>query len=356
MLSADAEKNSQALKINQFDFHLPNELIAQQPARERGESRLLVASNGQEGFHELRFSQLKQLLRSGDLLICNDSRVIPARLEARKPTGGRVEILVERMTDEFHIVAHLNASRPVKVGDSIVVSEKYTFTVVDRKRNLFVLRLKKSANLQAMMETFGSVPLPPYIKRSAKREDYRRYQTVYARQKGSVAAPTAGLHFSKSLMQNLREAGVEIEFITLHVGAGTFAPIRDGDISNHHLHSERCTLSKSVCDAVERTRRRGKRIIAVGTTTVRVLEAVARAGPLKPFVGETDLFIKPGFQFKVVDGLITNFHLPRSTLLMLVCAFGGRERMLSAYHHAVKQEFRFYSYGDAMFIERRPIR
>ena len=339
--------------IEHFDFDLPSDLIAQHPAKERSQSRLLAVLKEGQGLFELGFSELGQLLRRGDLLICNDSKVIPARLKARKSTGGQVEMLVERIHDDTDMESHLRARRPIKLNDSIFVGDEYRLTVIGRKQDLYVLRLDEGQSMQTMIATHGTVPLPPYIKRPLRADDQERYQTVYARHEGSVAAPTAGLHFSESLLQELTDFQVGIEYVTLHVGAGTFAPIRDGDIAKHRLHRERCFVSPSVCHAVDRTRREGGRVIAVGTTTVRVLEAVAKSGRLEPYAGETDLFIKPGFKFNVVDALITNFHLPRSTLLMLVCAFGGRERVLTAYHHAIEHAFKFYSYGDAMFIERK---
>ncbi len=340
------------IDIHQFDFDLPERLIAQYPASERSQSRLLVVGREQGQLTELRFSQLGQVLRAGDLLVCNDSRVIPARLEARKPTGGRVEILVERIESESQLQAQLKARRPIKTGDSIVLDQQFNLTAIGRKRDLFVLQTDQGVSVRSIIERCGSVPLPPYISRPVEAEDRIRYQNVYARHDGSVAAPTAGLHFSEEMIEELELAGVEIQYVTLHVGAGTFAPIRSDDITRHRLHSEVCQVSKSVCDAVEQTLLRDGRVIAVGTTTVRVLETAAQGGSLQPYNGETDLFIRQGFRFRVVDGLITNFHLPKSTLLMLVSAFGGLERVSAAYRFAVKQEFRFYSYGDAMFVDR----
>lgn len=352
-MSASTLSSGTELDIGEFDYDLPRRLIAQHPTPERGLSRLLTVRQNCQSFDELRFSQLGTLLQRGDLLICNDSKVIPARLQARKPTGGRVEIFVERIVDDLHLEAQLGARRSIKVSDSIIVGGQYQLTVVDRKRDLFVLRLQPGVSLKSVITTFGSVPLPPYIKRPLEPEDRDRYQTVYARHDGSVAAPTAGLHFSDDQLQQLANAGIDIQYVTLHVGSGTFAPIRDGDIHQHQLHSERCELTASVCAAVKRAKCRGGRVIAVGTTAVRVLETAGRSGGLEPFKGETELFIKPGFEFKVADALVTNFHLPRSTLLMLVCAFGGCHRVLAAYRYAVEHQFRFYSYGDAMFVERR---
>ncbi len=338
--------------ISRFDFDLPDGLIAQHPASERTQSRLLVVGDSDRGHCEIEFSRLPKLLRAGDVLICNDSKVIPARLAAKKPTGGKVEILIERVDGEDQILAQLRARRPLRIGQTVIVTGQFTLTVKDRIRDLFVLRPENGVSAQAIIDACGTVPLPPYINRPVDAQDRGRYQTVYARYDGSVAAPTAGLHFSEALIQDLIDRGVDVQYVTLHVGAGTFAPIRDGDIAQHRLHSERCELSPEVCEAIERARVHRSRVVAVGTTTVRVLESAVRSGQLKPFKGETDLFIKPGFRFSVVDALITNFHLPRSTLLMLVCAFGGLSRVLAAYRFAVEREFRFYSYGDAMFVER----
>ena len=351
-LIVQGNQSHSSLQLNQFDFHLPDRLIAQYPAEERSQSRLLVVGNHKTDLTELRFSELGQLLKPGDLLICNDSRVIPARLEARKPTGGRVEILVERVEHESQMQAQLKARRPLRINDSIFVDETIKLTIIDRNRDLFVLQAEPGVSIQSMINRCGSVPLPPYINRPVESGDQNRYQTVYACHDGSVAAPTAGLHFSKTLIEQLKTAGVEIQYVTLHVGAGTFAPIRDADVFRHRLHSERYHVSQEVCDAVGQARAQRKRVIAIGTTTVRVLETAALKGTLQPYKGETDLFIKPGFNFRVIDALITNFHLPQSTLLMLVCAFGGMSRVMTAYRHAVSQQFRFYSYGDAMMIDR----
>ena len=339
--------------ISQFEFYLPANQIAQYPAKERTQSRLLVASHSKQNTYEIIFSDLLKVLRPGDLLVCNDSKVIPARLEGRKSTGGRVEILLERIVDDSCFWAQMKARRPLKKGNSVTVGEDFNLTVRARNRDLFVLGIENGASAESMFDKYGMVPLPPYIDREVEEEDCERYQTVYATTAGSVAAPTAGLHFSKELLQELNEYGVGIAYITLHVGAGTFAPIRTSDIDKQILHWERYEFSESACDAIERTREQGGRIIAVGTTVVRVLESItADYGGLKPVVGQTNLFIKPGYRFRAVDAMITNFHLPRSTLLMLVCAFGGTERVLDAYRFAVAQGFRFYSYGDAMFIER----
>lgn len=350
--SVQGEAISTSDDISRFDFDLPDDLIAQYPASERTRSRLLVVGDSNRDNYTLEFSQLPSLLRPGDVLICNDSKVIPARLAAKKTTGGKVEILVERVDGEDQVRAQLKTRRPLRVGEKIVVSNEFTLTVTDRIRDLFVLRTENGVDVRSIIDAFGTVPLPPYINRPPDVGDDDRYQTVYARYDGSVAAPTAGLHFSENLIEGLIDGGVDVQYVTLHVGAGTFAPIRDGDIARHRMHSERCELSPAVCEAIERARIQRSRVVAVGTTTVRLLESAMRTGQLEPFSGETDLFIKPGFHFNVVDALITNFHLPRSTLLMLVCAFGGLNRVLEAYHMAIEHKMHFYSYGDAMFVER----
>ncbi len=345
------EQSTAELTLNTFDFHLPSELIAQHPPVERDQSRLLIVPACRADLREIKFAELGQLLNPGDLLICNDSKVIPARLPAQKPTGGRVEILVERLESKHRLQAQLKTSRALRIGDSIFV-DRHRLTVTGRRRELFILQSAPNVNVQAIIDSCGTIPLPPYIRRPVESEDQRRYQTVYARHEGSVAAPTAGLHFTNELLQSLAEAEVEVQYVTLHIGAGTFAPVRGSDVKQHSLHRERCHVSRQVCDAVGRARRRKARIIAVGTTTVRVLETATQNGQLQPYDGETELFIKPGFRFNVVEGMITNFHLPGSTLLMLVCAFGGLERVMDAYRYAVQHKFRFYSYGDAMFLTR----
>lgn len=337
--------------VRQFEFELPNKLIAQHPTDVRSDSRLLVVGQSPESHLDLKFSQLSQLLKPQDLLVCNDSRVIRARLNARKLSGGQVEMLIERIEPHGRVLVQLKSRRQVPVASSIVVNDKFEFRVIARKSNLFVLQATSDVDVESVVSNCGSVPLPPYIRRPVDEQDRERYQTIYARRDGSVAAPTAGLHFDTTLLEKIRHKGCAVEFVTLHVGAGTFSPVRGDDLNRHQLHSEQCELSAKVCEAVSRAKECGGRVIAVGTTTARVLESAASSNDLRPFCGQTDLFIKPGFEFKIVDALITNFHLPRSTLLALVCAFGGTQRILNAYRHAVENEFRFYSYGDAMFIE-----
>jgi len=331
----------------EFHYDLPAELVAQQPLSERTASRLLVVAG--DSTEDRRFSDLPGLLKAGDLLVLNDTRVIRARLRGRKPTGGQVEMLLERITGSRTATAQIRASRSPGDGTELSLANGTSARVLGRQGPLF--RLEFDADIEPLLETHGEVPLPPYIRRSAAREDRARYQTVYARDDGSVAAPTAGLHFDSELLQALQNRGVETAFLTLHVGIGTFAPVRTQRIEDHQLHSEWCRITSALCERIRQTRQRGGRIVAVGTTTVRALESAARGGEPKAFEGDTSLFIRPGYRFHVVDALITNFHLPESSLLMLVCAFAGRDRMLAAYRHAVAQRYRFFSYGDAMLIE-----
>ena len=331
----------------EFHYDLPAELIAQQPLPERTASRLQVLDG--DSTEDRRFSDLPGLLRAGDLLVLNDSRVIRARLRARKSTGGQVEMLLERITGARTATAQIRASRSPGDGTELTLANGSSVRVLGRQGSLF--RLQFDTDIEPLLEAHGEVPLPPYIRRSAGAEDRARYQTIYARDDGSVAAPTAGLHFDAELLQALRERGVETAFLTLHVGIGTFAPVRTQRIEDHRLHSEWCRVTPELCAQIQRARQQGGRVVAVGTTTVRALESAAADGPLQPFDGETSHYIRPGYQFRVVDALITNFHLPESSLLMLVCAFAGRERMLAAYRHAVAQRYRFFSYGDAMLIE-----
>ena len=329
---------------SEFRYALPEELIAQQPLPERSASRLLVL--GGRSPEDRRFSDLPGLLRPGDLLVFNDTRVIRARLHGRKPTGGRVEMLLERITGARTATAQLNASRSPRAGTELALADGVGARVEGRTGALFELRF--DTDLEPFLQAHGEVPLPPYIRRGAEPRDEARYQTVYAREGGAVAAPTAGLHFDAALLAALRARGIETAFLTLHVGMGTFTPVRTRRIEDHRLHGEWCRVTADLCARIHRTRERGGRIAAVGTTTVRALESAAQDGELKPLEAETSLFIRPGFRFRVVDALITNFHLPESSLLMLVCAFAGRERVLAAYRRAVAHRYRFFSYGDAM--------
>ena len=338
-----------------YDFELPDELIAQYPASSRDGSRLLLLDGATGGYSDRQFGDLVALLNPDDLLVFNDTRVIPARLLGRKATGGRVEILVERLLDRDKCLAHVQASKTPGEGSRIVLEGGIELQVGGRRDDLFELELTEGPALTDVLDQQGHTPLPPYIRRTDEALDAGRYQTVYARRPGAVAAPTAGLHFTRELIEELENKGAECVYVTLHVGAGTFQPIRADDIKKHRMHSEWFEVSEAVCQQVNAAKEVGRRIIAVGTTSVRCLEAATVDGRLQPFQGDTDIFIYPGFEFRTVDAMITNFHLPGSTLLLLVCAFAGRENILRAYRHAVEAGYRFFSYGDAMFIIRRRV-
>jgi S-adenosylmethionine:tRNA ribosyltransferase-isomerase len=331
--------------LSDFDYALPDELIARYPADERRGSRLLVLD---DGLQDRQFVELPHLLRSNDLLVFNDTRVIPARIYGRKETGGRVEILIERLRSDHEALALLRASKTPQPGSLIKLEDDGEALVIERLEDLFLLRF--STPVEPYLQLHGRVPLPPYLEREAESADDERYQTVYARWPGAVAAPTAGLHFDTQMLNEITVAGANTAFVTLHVGAGTFQTLRDDNVARNRLHAERVQVSRNVCDAVRTTRAIGGRVIAIGTTSVRALEAASCGGTLQSFDGETDLFIYPGYQFKSVDAMLTNFHLPQSSLLMLVAAFAGRERTLAAYRHAVQHRYRFFSYGDAMFV------
>jgi S-adenosylmethionine:tRNA ribosyltransferase-isomerase len=301
-----------------------------------------------DGIHDLGFAQLPTLLRAGDLLVFNDTRVIKARLAAQKETGGKAEILIERIESDRLALVHIRASKSPKPGGRLTIQGGAEAIVVARDDDLFVLEF--SVDLLPYLEEHGDVPLPPYLEREADASDIERYQTVYAKDPGAVAAPTAGLHFDEAMLEETLAAGVRHARVTLHVGAGTFQSLREEHIEQNRLHSERVEVTQDVCDAVTETRAGGGRVIAVGTTSVRALECASVKGELRPFDGETDLFILPGYEFRSVDAMITNFHLPQSSLLMLVAAFAGKERILDAYRHAVREKYRFFSYGDSMFL------
>ena len=341
------------MRASDFQFDLPSELIAQYPSESRRESRLLVVEGAGDGIQDRRFAEFGSLLNAGDLLVMNNTRVIKARLAARKQTGGKVELLIERIIDDRRVLAHLRASRSPRVGSRLLMDEGVGIIVRGRRDDLFELELEGGYSVDALLEEFGRIPLPPYIRRDPELLDEERYQTVYAREDGAVAAPTAGLHFDAAMLEELRAAGIGTGFITLQVGAGTFQPLRSDNIDEHIMHSEFVRVSAQVCEQVAETRSRGGRVIAVGTTSVRALESAAAGGELAPFEGDTRLFIKPGYAFRCVDALLTNFHLPESTLLMLVCAFAGFETVMGAYRHAVAEGYRFFSYGDAMFLTAR---
>ena len=332
------------MRREDFRYELPEELIAQSPLAERSASRLLVLDACGEGPKDLTIRQLPQLLAPGDLLVFNDTKVVAARLIGRKPTGGRVEILLERPAEERSALVQLGASKPIRPGLRIQTAGGLV-EVLERREDLWRVSLPEEALV--FFERWGEVPLPPYIHRGPDATDRERYQSIFARESGAVAAPTASLHFDAPLIEALERRGIERTFVTLHVGAGTFQPMRVSDPDAHRMHAERVALSAETCAAIERARARGGRIVAVGTTVVRALES---APALAPWAGETRLFIRPGFRFRVVDALLTNFHLPESTLLMLVSALAGRERVLAAYEHAVGLRYRFFSYGDAMLV------
>ncbi|QKT02731.1 tRNA preQ1(34) S-adenosylmethionine ribosyltransferase-isomerase QueA [Ectothiorhodospiraceae bacterium 2226] len=337
-----------------FHFDLPPELIAQHPPAERGASRLLCLAGATGQWQDRRFAELPTLLAPGDLLVFNDTRVVPARLRGHKDSGGRVEVLIERILDDRRALALVRASKSPREGSTLWLGEDLRAEVVGRREDLFELVLAGERPLLELLEAYGELPLPPYIGRAAEAADLSRYQTVYARRPGAVAAPTAGLHFDEPLLAELAARGVERTFVTLHVGAGTFQPVRADDVREHRMHYEWLEVTPEVVEQVARTRARGGRVVAVGTTAVRALESASQNGTLRPYAGETNLFIYPGYRFRVVDAMVTNFHLPESTLLMLVSAFAGREAVLAAYAHAVEERYRFFSYGDAMYITPQP--
>jgi S-adenosylmethionine:tRNA ribosyltransferase-isomerase len=340
----------QRLTVDDFDYDLPEALIAQHPTPERSGSRLLRL--GRDGVSDHVFTDLPRFLAAGDLLVFNDTRVIKARLFGHKDSGGRVEVLIERVLGEHQALAQVKASHAPRRGTRLRLAGTIDATVLARNDDLFRLRFDGTDSVFDLLERHGSVPLPPYISHAAEIADERRYQTVYARAPGAVAAPTAGLHFDEPLLERLRAQGVETAFLTLHVGAGTFQPVRVTDLADHRMHGELYEIPPATAEAVRGTRARGRDVIAVGTTSLRALEAAARQGAVAAGCAETDLFITPGFRFRVVDRLITNFHLPKSTLLMLVAAFAGMDAVRAAYRHAIEQRYRFFSYGDAMLVDR----
>ena len=333
------------MQISDFDYSLPDELIARYPATERRASRLLEVG---AQIVDRQFADLPKLLDSGDLLVFNDTRVIPARLAAVKDTGGRAEILIERIESDCCALAQVRASKSPKKGGRLRLASGEEVVVAGRDDEFFVLDFQRP--VLETLESIGEVPLPPYLGREAEPDDSERYQTVYARDPGAVAAPTAGLHFDLQMLEDTLAAGVRHAFVTLHVGAGTFQALRREHVEQNRLHTERVRVTEACCQAVRETRAAGGRVIAIGTTVVRALECASGSGEIASFHGETDLFILPGYEFRTVDAMITNFHLPKSSLLMLVAAFAGRERVLGAYEHAVESEYRFFSYGDSMFV------
>lgn len=351
------------MQVSDFHFDLPDELIARYPMTERTASRLLQLDGHTGALRHGQFVDVLDQLNPGDLLVFNNTRVIPARMFGQKASGGKLEVLVERMLDEHSVLAHVRSSKSPKPGTRLILDggadgEKVEAEMRARHDALFEIHFLDPRPVLEILEAIGHMPLPPYIDRPDEDADKERYQTVYNQKPGAVAAPTAGLHFDEPLLEKIRAKGVETAFVTLHVGAGTFQPVRVDNIEDHHMHSEYAEVPQEVVDAIAATRARGGRVIAVGTTSVRSLESAAKVTlaqgkPLAPFFSDTDIFIFPGYQFQVVDAMVTNFHLPESTLIMLVSAFAGYDNVMAAYQAAVAEQYRFFSYGDAMFVTRR---
>ncbi|ORU92837.1 MAG: tRNA preQ1(34) S-adenosylmethionine ribosyltransferase-isomerase QueA [Cycloclasticus sp. symbiont of Bathymodiolus heckerae] len=334
------------MKKSDFNYELPNELIARYPLDKRVDSRLLVVND--VAFSDKVFIELPLLLNKGDLLVFNNTRVIPARLFGHKQTGGKLEILLERVIDDTTALAHIRCSKSPKAGSKIILDNGYECAVDGREGDLFKLSFADSITM--VLDAIGHIPLPPYIDRDDETLDIERYQTVFSKTPGAVAAPTAGLHFDEAILKEIEDKGIGFAYVTLHVGSGTFQPVREENLEDHIMHKEWLTVDEEVVQKIKATKQKGGRVIAVGTTAMRSLESAAKTGELKPFIGDTDLFITPGYRFNVVDAMVTNFHLPESTLLMLVSAFSGYHRMRSAYKHAIENDYRFFSYGDAMFL------
>ncbi len=341
------------MQLTDFDYHLPDELIAQKPLTQRRASRLLRVSPLTGDISNGQFTDITTFLNPGDLLVFNDTRVVPARLFGQKQTGGKIEVLVERILDDQTVLAHIRSSKSPKPGAVLLLEEKISCVMTEREGALFKLTQDSDKSWLTLLNQYGHMPLPPYIERADDDEDLERYQTVYAQNPGAVAAPTAGLHFDQALITELENKGVETAHITLHVGAGTFQPVKVENIDEHVMHSEWVEVSQQVCDAIARTHMNGNKVLAVGTTVVRSLEAAASGGTAKAFEGDVSIFITPGYRFNAVDAMITNFHLPKSTLLMLVSAFAGTDLIQRAYRQAVDEQYRFFSYGDAMLIESK---
>lgn len=339
------------MQLSDFDFVLPPHLIAQHPPAERGTSRLLAALPGLP-LDDRRFTDLAEYVEAGDVLVFNNTKVMRARLFGQKASGGRIEALIERVLDGHSALAHIRSSKSPKAGTELLFDGGIHAVMEERAGELFRLRFSGSQNIYKLLERHGKLPLPPYIERAADADDDARYQTVYAKHQGAVAAPTAGLHFTDQLLGSLKAKGVEFAELTLHVGAGTFQPVRSENLAEHKMHSEWYSIPQAAADAVNAAKARGSRVWAVGTTSLRALESAARQGSLKAGAGDTDIFITPGFRFQTADRLITNFHLPKSTLLMLVSAFAGYDHIRRVYRHAVERQYRFFSYGDAMLLGR----
>ncbi|WP_038174966.1 tRNA preQ1(34) S-adenosylmethionine ribosyltransferase-isomerase QueA [Vibrio pacinii] len=348
------------MQVSDFHFDLPDELIARYPQPERTASRLLQLDGNSGALQDGTFTDILDQVEPGDLVVFNNTRVIPARMFGRKESGGKLEVLVERVLDDKSILAHVRCSKSPKPGSTIFIGEndEYSALMVVRHDALFELVFNSDKNVLTVLEEIGHMPLPPYIDRPDEDSDKERYQTVYNQKPGAVAAPTAGLHFDEQLLEKIKAKGVEFAFVTLHVGAGTFQPVKVDKITEHHMHAEYVEVPQQVVDAINATKARGGRIIAVGTTSVRSIESAAqdalnKGTPLAPFFGDTEIFIFPGYEYQLVDCLITNFHLPESTLIMLVSAFAGYENTMNAYKHAVENKYRFFSYGDSMFIKKK---
>lgn len=344
------------MKLSDFRYDLPHELIAQEALKERSSSRLLELDSTQTPalLLDKSFADIVELIHPNDLLIFNDTRVIPARLHGIKESGGKVEVMVERVIDDNHIVAHVRANKSPKSGGILILEEDLQAKVIGREGRLFKIEFLHRRTVLELLEQYGHIPLPPYIEREDTEDDRERYQTIFAKRSGAVAAPTAGLHFTDELLQAIKNKGVATAQVTLHVGAGTFLPVSTDNLDDHIMHAEWVEVSQQVCDAVTACKARGGKVVAVGTTSVRSLESAAKeTGALQSFMGDTRLFITPGYKFHVVDAMITNFHLSESTLLMLVSAFSGYQNIMAAYQHAIRKKYRFFSYGDAMYLTRK---
>lgn len=341
------------MRTEDFDFYLPAELIAQHPTPDRTASRMLYVDGTTQTISDKKFLDLPSFLQAGDLLVFNDTRVIKARLFGHKHSGGSVEVLIERVINQHTTYAHVRASRSPKIGSQLRLSDSFDVEIAARHDDLFELKFLSQTSVLDLLEQYGALPLPPYITHTATSEDEDRYQTVFGKHLGAVAAPTAGLHFTDSILSELEQKGVDIAYVTLHVGAGTFQPVRVENIHEHKMHSELYNVTQTTVNMITNTKNRGGKVIAIGTTAMRALESAAQNGALSAGNSETSIFITPGYQFKVVDRLFTNFHLPKSTLLMLVSAFGGITNIRNAYAHAIAQRYRFFSYGDAMLIEKQ---
>jgi S-adenosylmethionine:tRNA ribosyltransferase-isomerase len=348
------------MRVADFSFELPENLIARYPKSDRTSSRLMVLNGNTGNIEHLQFPDILAQINPDDLLIFNNTRVIPARLFGQKKTGGKIEVLVERVLDEHRVLAHIRSSKSPKEGAELLLENSVNATMIARHDALFELQFHTEETVFDVLERIGHMPLPPYIDRPDETSDRERYQTVYNEVPGAVAAPTAGLHFDENLLQSIKNIGADIAFVTLHVGAGTFQPVRVDEIKDHVMHAEYVEVPQQVVDQINATKAKGGRVIAVGTTSVRSIESAAQASksagqPLQPFYGDTDIFITPGYQFQVIDALLTNFHLSESTLLMLVSAFAGYDNIMAAYKQAIAEKYRFFSYGDAMFLTKKTI-